>query len=208
MFERDSTRSRIVTWSTCWRNRNSVSSISPNSRARLERGGRLAELVLRADDRAEASHPRHPLVALVPDQRQAAAGLEDPGDLGQRAVVVEPVERLGADDHVVRAVAGRDLLGRGLRRADLGQPLLQPGEHRGIGVGGVHVVAEGHQLLGELAGAGAELQDGEGLRVGQPGGGVARVGGSAAVVGVDHTTEGTGGVRGVLAHRDEITVVP
>ena len=136
--------------------------------ARLERGCRLAELVLGADDRAEPAHPRHPLVALVPHQRQPPAGLEDPGDLGQRPVEVEPVEGLGADDDVVGAVAGRDLLGRGLRGADVGQPLLELGEHRGVRVGGVHVVPEGDQLLGELAGARAELEHREGLLAGQP----------------------------------------
>ena len=45
----------------------------------------------------QVAHPAHPgdaLVAAVPHQRDVAAGLEDARDLGERHLVVEPVERL------------------------------------------------------------------------------------------------------------------
>ena len=42
-------------------------------------------------------------------------------------------------------------------------------------VGGEHVVAERDQLLGELAGAGAELEDAAALGPGEPRGGLPRV---------------------------------
>ena len=116
MLERERTRSRIECWSTICQNRNASSSTSPNSLDCLEHLGRVGQVLLGADDLAEPLHPRDPLVALVPDQGEPAARPEHAGDLGQRPVVVEPVERLRAHHHVVRRVAGGDLLGRGLRR--------------------------------------------------------------------------------------------
>ena len=40
-----------------------------------------------------------------------------------------------------------------------GRFLLEDGQHLRVRLGRVHVVAEGDQLLGQLAGAGAELED-------------------------------------------------
>ena len=111
---------------------------------------------------------------------------------GSADVVVEPVEALRADHHVVGVVGGGDLLRAAHRGAHAGQVGAQDLEHRLVGVGGVHVVAERDQLLGELAGAGAELEHGQRLVAGQPGGRLRRVAGPAAVVGVGHPAEGPG----------------
>ena len=157
--------------------------------------GGVVELVLGADDPTELLDPRDLLVADVPDHREAPAPLEDPAYLGQRALVVEPVEALGSDDHVVGVVGGRDLLGRGDRGTDVGQPVLEDREHRLVGVGGVHVVTERDQLLGELAGAGAELQDAERLGPGEPHRGLCGETRATAVVGLCHPAEGPGRLR-------------
>ena len=79
----------------------------------------IPALILGADQLTEAFHPGDPLVAEVPHQGQTTAGAQHPGDLRQRAGGVEPVEGLGADDHVDRAGAHRDSLssGQGCRRA-------------------------------------------------------------------------------------------
>ena len=58
------------------------------------------------------------VVARVPDERDATARAQYAGDLGQRVVVVEPVERLGGDDDVGRRVGKRDRLGAPLDRMD------------------------------------------------------------------------------------------
>ena len=66
----------------------------------------------------------------------------------------------------------------------LGQVAREDLEHRGVGVGGVHVMAERHECAGELAGAGTQLEHGQRLVAEQPRGGLAGVRRAAAVVGV------------------------
>ena len=145
--------------STTCQCRNDASSTNAEAGRRDEGLGGLAELVLGADDRAQLAHPRDALVALVPHERQPAAGLEHPRDLRQGPVEVEPVERL------------RRRPRRRTTRREPGSPRRMPAtcgrraaarsrtrEHLLVGLGGVHVVAERDQRLGELAGAGARAR--------------------------------------------------
>ena len=89
------------------------------------RGGeRAAPVVVRADgSRSGRSytrlhqlggggrHRRLGLPPVLPDQRQPAAGAENAGDLRQRGLGGEPVERLADEDGVDRGVVERDRLG-------------------------------------------------------------------------------------------------
>ncbi len=217
MVDRDRTRSRIVSRLTSCQHLEGL-LLDEAEAARLhQRLGGLAELVLRPDQPAEPPDPRDPLVALVPDQGQLAAGTEHASDLGQGHVEVEPVEGLRRDHDVDDAVAQRELLGAGDGgRGTPGTRSREDLEHRLVGVGGVHVVAEGDQLGGELAGAGAELENARRARdrpARPPPRGVAR---PAAVVGVGHRPEGprppgghvAGPVTGllrVLVHQGQAT---
>ena len=63
--------------------------------------------------RVSSAHQGVGLVPLVPDEGQAAAGPEHPGELGQRHVAVEPVEGLGHGDRVERGVGEGEVLGDG-----------------------------------------------------------------------------------------------
>ena len=84
---------------------------------RLHQRRREAFLVGRRDQPLEPLHPRDALVVGVPGEREHAAGPQDPGDLAQGHLVVEPVEGLPAHDDVDRARADRDVPRRWPRRA-------------------------------------------------------------------------------------------
>ena len=156
---------------------NVASSTKPNRPERDQRlRARVGELLLGADDPAEPAHPRDPLVAEVPDQREPAAGLAAParsraarrrgrtsGRPGRRPPRRPTGRRRGAPRRRRRRCGCRGGCSRRTSSICL------------VGVGGVHVVAEGDQLLGELAGAGAELEHGHAAsRADQPRGRLAR----------------------------------
>ena len=164
----------------------------------LEGVGEVGALVPVAEQGAEAAHPRDPLVALVPHQGQVTAGAQDAVDLRQGALEVEPVERLAGHHHVDTGVGQRDLLGTGDGGPHQGQPGAQPLQHGAVGVGGVHLVTEPDQDLGELAGAGPELEDGRGLLAHEPARGRGGVRRAATVVGVGDRPEAAPRVRARL----------
>ena len=125
---------------------NSRSSTKPNSSLTHERLGGLAQLVLGADERAEPAYPRDPLVALVPDQARA----RPPGGARGRSRAAPGRGRTSGRPARTRRRrrSGRAtgmLLGAGdRRRAYVGQVALRrTSSIAGVGVGGVHVVAEG-----------------------------------------------------------------
>ncbi len=163
--------------------------------------------VLPAEEVAHLPHPRDPLVPAVPHQREVAAGLEHPRDLGERDVVVEPVEGLRHDDDVDGAVVRRDVLGGCDPGADLRHPLAQHLEHRLVGVGGEDRVPGVDELASELARAGAELEDDLGLTTGQPRDCLGGVGRAAPVVRLGdgperpRAVDGGGGLGKFVAHR-------
>ena len=143
-----------------------ASSTEPKQRRRrTQRLAGLAQLVLGADDARRAGAPTGS--ARRAGSRPAASrppGLQHPGDLGQRPVVVEPVERLRGHHDVVRRVRRRGSPRRDATEVRTsGSRSRSTRQHRVVGVGGVHVVAERDQRLGQLAGAGAELEDGDRL---------------------------------------------
>ena len=161
-----------------------------------------------SDQVSEPSHPGDVGVVGVPGQGQVSAGAQDARDLGEGQLVVEPVERLAAHHDVGRARGERDRLRTcdHVRDAD---PDRQLAEHVGQRLRGEDLVATApDQDLGELAGAGAELEhQGRSRRVAapdQPGDGIVGVGGAGPVVGVGHGPErpcGRRAVKGVrLAH--------
>ena len=160
----DSARSWIESRSTLCQCRKVTSSTSPKQPATRARLGGCAAWSWLPISAAELAHPRDPLVALVPDQSQPAAGLEHAGDLGQRPVVVEPVEGLRDDHDVVRRVGGRELLGRGTRGA-VRRAGGAAGSRASASSGSVACTSwpSATSSLGQLAGAGAELEHGDRL---------------------------------------------
>ena len=69
-------------------------------------------------------HRRHPLdrrVEHVPDQAEAASGAQRAVNVCERALGVEPVERLGDGDRIDRAGGHRDRLGGALEHLDPGE---------------------------------------------------------------------------------------
>ena len=154
---------------------------------------RVVLLLLGADQLTEPAHPGDPLVAEVPGQRQVATGPQHPGDLRKRTVEVPPVEGLRAHHRVDRPRSHRDPLRDGERGGGGRDPADQQPEHRVERVGGQHAVPETDQLLGQLAGAGAELEHlgvGRSRRARRRPRGVRRAG---AVVGGRHPAEGQRG---------------
>ncbi len=143
---------------------NLVRSTGPNSplpsmispEVRSHRIG-LAEVPLADPD--QFGHHRIGLVPLVPDEGQPSVRSQDADDLGERPRRVEPVERLGDDHGVHRAVA-------------TGMHLGGPTDHRYPGDHPAEDLAHGQprarrprsgavgpQLAGELARAGGEVED-------------------------------------------------
>jgi len=108
-------------------------------------------------DLGQVGDPAHPVVVDVPQSGEHAAGGEHPGDLGQRAIQVEPVHGLSGDDGVRAAVRHRDLLRAarpGLHRIHLAP---QYGEHLRIGLHGGDFGAQADQGGGQLPGSGAQV---------------------------------------------------
>ncbi len=157
--------------------------------------------------RAEPAHPRDPLVALVPDQREPAAGLEHPGDLGQRPVVVEPVERLRAAPRRrttrrgsgISSAAATEVATSGSRRASTAS-IARRGRWRARR-GRARPAARSACRCRRRARARSR-----GSVADQPGRGLAGVRRAAAVVGVGDGAEGTGpGRRCSVTHRPHAT---
>ena len=86
----------------------------------------------------------------------------------------------------------RDPLGGRLGGRDAAEPPGEPVQHRGERVGGHHAVPERDQLLGQLAGAGAQLEDVDRGGAGQPLRGLPRVRRPGSVVRVGDPAEGQG----------------
>ena len=147
-LDRERTRSWMLWRSTCCQCVNVASSTSPNSSlaAIASVGSASCSWVpisapRRRTHGIRSSRQFHTRPSAPPRLRARAIS-------GQGPVEVEPVEGLGGDDHVEPVVADGQLLGVRLERADVGQVAPQPVQHRRVGVGGHHAVAEGHQLLG------------------------------------------------------------
>ena len=121
---------------------------------------RLGEHVARAaQGGGEVGHPRHALVAQVPDEAQHAPGDEHARDLRQRRRPVEPVERLTDEYGVGASVGQRDPLRRAVEHPHRRQGALELGAHVRQRLDGDHVGARGDQHLGQLAGARGEVDD-------------------------------------------------
>ena len=167
-----------------------------------ERLGRLGELVLRADDRAESPHPWDPLVALVPDQRQVAAGLEHAGDL-EGPVEVEPVERRAATTTSTTGPEG-DVLGRRPRSAP--RKVAVQDRRASAGSGSVASTSwpSATSSAVSLPVPAPSLRTVTGL-ADEPGGGLAGVRRAATVVGVGDRAERTGPPQGLSLISSHVT---
>ena len=158
------------------------SSISPNGRAdlhvALERGARVVALV---HDLAGLAQPVGARVAAVPHESEHAARPQHARDLGHRALGLEPVPRLARDDRVDRVVLDGDVLGGAEDARHAGHGDLELLEHLLDGVDGDDVAVERDERLGELAGAGAEVEHAHGV-ADEPCDRLDRVAGSGLVV--------------------------
>ena len=94
----------------------------------------------------------------VEEHGEAAAGPEHTPDLAERARAVEPVEGLGAEDGVDRAVRERDLLGAAGKRLRLGDGALEQGPHPGQRLDRDDVREMPDEQPGQLAGARGEVE--------------------------------------------------
>ena len=124
--------------------------VAPGARRR----GRRGRPTRSASARTQATR----VVPGVVEQRQPTAGPQHPGDLGQRPVQVEPVERLPDGDQVDARVRQRQLLGAagqhlgpGHARARAPRASRRRARPRPSGPGRA-------QRAGQLAGAGADVQ--------------------------------------------------
>ena len=158
-----------------------------------------------------APHPRDALVEEVPHERDVAAGPEHAGDLRQRHLVVEPVERLRHDHDVDAAVVGGDLLGAATLALTSGTRSCSTAS-----IAGSFSVAKTAWPWSTISRVSLPVPAPSSsttlrLAVEQPGHGLGGVGRPAAVVGVGDGTEGPrqvggGGALGVLvAHRVKAT---
>ncbi len=155
---------------------------------RLHQRRREAFLVGRRDQPLEPLHPRDALVVGVPGECERAAGPQDPGDLRQGHLVVEPVEGLSAHDDVDRTRADGDGLGGGHHMRDV-DALGEDVEHLRKRVGRQHVVPGAVQDLGQLAGSGTELEHHRATRSGHPADGLVGVRRARSVVDIGHRAE-------------------
>ena len=116
-------------------------------------------------DLGQPGHPADPVVVHVPQPGEHAARPEHPGDLGQRAVHVEPVHGLAGQHGVQAGIGQRDLLGAPRRRTHRGHRPPQLGQHLRVGLHRGHLGAQAGQLRGQLAGTSPDVGDPDRLAV-------------------------------------------
>ncbi len=95
----------------------------------------------------------------VPERREHSAGAQHPRDLRERALLIEPVQRLPDGDGVDRIVRQRNGFGDGTAGGDAGMSADQFGEHLRIRFDGDDRCARGEQTRRQLSGARAEIDD-------------------------------------------------
>ena len=108
-------------------------------------------------------HRRLGLPPVLPDQAQPAAGAKNAGDLPERGLGVEPVERLADEDGVHRRIVERDRLGPPVEDAVRLRRARQHRAHAGIGLDRDHPVEALDERARQLARAGPEVEH-DGLR--------------------------------------------
>ena len=101
---------------------------------------------------ASRGDPADPVVVHVPQPGEHPARPEHPGDLGQRAVHVEPVHRLPGQHGVEAGVGQRDLFRAPRHRTHRGHRPPQLGQHLRVGLHRGHLGAQADQRRGQLAG--------------------------------------------------------
>ncbi len=111
------------------------------------------------DDLGKPSDPPGPLLAAVPEQREAPTGPEDPGDLPGGAPRIEPMVGLGHDHEVGEPVRQRDRLGRAAEDGHVGQPAAELAAHPPARLDRDDRRAEGAERPGELPGPARQLHD-------------------------------------------------
>ena len=120
-------------------------------------------------------------------------GRIDPGELAERAVGVEPVERLGHGDGVERRRCERQRLGRARDERDPRHDLAQARAHLLDRLDREEVGAGGREERGQLAGPGRQVAaaraGAEREVLGEPRDGVGRVRRAGPVVGTRAGTE-------------------
>ena len=118
-----------------------------------------AERVDPVHDRVERVDPRRTPIAHVPDEAELPPRRQHAVEFGERAIAVEPVERLRHGDRVRRAIPQRHVLGGAVEgdreRDSLGQLLAHLGER----LDRDHGRARSSEHPGQLAGAGADVDD-------------------------------------------------
>ena len=97
-------------------------------------------------------------IAAVVQERDSTARAQNAVDLGQRAVGIEPVEGLRADDGVDRRVRERDVLGGPLQRLDLRRDPLQVLAHLVERLDRDHCCTARYEVARELPRAGGEIE--------------------------------------------------
>jgi len=117
-----------------------------------------APVVLVQDPR-ELPHPRHALIAHVPDQSEAASGPEHPRDFAERGAGPKPMERLSDEDRVGETVRDRDRLGGAVQHGQLRKMAGELLPHSARGLHRDERGPEGPQGAGELPGPAPELDD-------------------------------------------------
>ena len=133
--------------------------------APLARGlpGRFAGIAVHHS--GERRDPGNAIVAHVPDQGQGAARFQHAQDLARRLRVVEPVKGRGAADEAGCAIGSGNRLGAADRHRDVRMGVdRDAGGHPRRGLNGKDALARQRQELGELARAGAEIDDRLGRR--------------------------------------------
>jgi hypothetical protein len=116
----------------------------------------------------ELGHPGVPFVPDIPQQPERAAGGQDPCDLRHGPHRVDPMPRLGDENGIYRAVFQRNLLGGAGQRAGARQDPGQLPPHAFRRFDRHDIQATFHQLAGELAGAGPQIENAAGTRWQQP----------------------------------------
>ena len=116
-------------------------------------------------DLGQPGDPADPVVVHVPQPGEHAARPEHPGDLGQRAVHVEPVHGLAGQHGVQAGIGQRDLFRAPRHRTHRGHRPPQLGQHLRVGLHRGHLGAQAGQRRGQLAGTSADVGDPDRLAV-------------------------------------------
>jgi hypothetical protein len=94
----------------------------------------------------------------VPEDYERSARTKHAGDLGDRLLTGEPVERLGREDRVDASVRERDRFAAAAERLATRNDLIEYGTHRVVRLHGHHAREPRHERPGQLAGARAEVE--------------------------------------------------